>query len=324
MDQRKLIRLGNSSFAIALPKEWVDRAGLKKGDAIFITPNSNGELIIQPRYKGANGEKKVVLNLENKTDKEIEKEISSAYVKDYNLFELRGFGKERKNHIEHLLKSLISLEIIEKNKDLIVAKDFFDFNEINLENFLRRIDNSMRNMFEETEILIKKGLVSTKELKEIYEIDWDINRLYFLIYRVFIKGLNNPAFLSTIKIDCITLLKNWQIAVNIEEAGDELKRVCKLLNRGVELKEKEKIFGLFLEAKKAYVQALLGYYNKDSALSRKVSLCKNEQVKKCEELSRSKEVIVAQIAEKFKHIFSSIHDMSELILYTINENGRKE
>ena len=36
MEQRKLIKLGNSSFALALPKEWVDKSGLKKGDNIFV------------------------------------------------------------------------------------------------------------------------------------------------------------------------------------------------------------------------------------------------------------------------------------------------
>lgn len=323
MDQRKLIRLGNSSFAIALPKEWVEKAGLKKGDNIFIMPNSSGELIIQPNYQGNNGEKRIVLNFENKTNKEIEKEISSAYIKDYNLFEIKGLDKDRRKDVEYLLKSLISLEVIEKNKDSIIAKDFFDFSEINLENFLRRIDNSIRNMFEETEILIKKGIVSNKELKEIYEIDWDINRIYFLIYRVFLKGLNNPAFLNTLKIDSLTLLNSWQIAINIEEAGDELKRVCKLMNRDGEVKEKEKIFELFSEAKKSYTEALLGYYNKDESLSKKVSIYKDSQINKCDEISRSKEVAVAQIAEKFKHIFSSIHKISELILYTLTENGKR-
>ena len=57
---------------------------------------------------------------------------------------------------------MISFEIIEKNKESIIAKDFFDVKEANLENFLRRIDNSLRNMFEEVEVYFKKGEVSNK------------------------------------------------------------------------------------------------------------------------------------------------------------------
>ena len=36
MEQRKLIKLGNSSFAIALPKDWIEKSGLKKGESIFV------------------------------------------------------------------------------------------------------------------------------------------------------------------------------------------------------------------------------------------------------------------------------------------------
>lgn len=316
MDQRKLIKLGNSSFAIALPKQWVDKAGLKKGDNIFITPNSNGELIIQPTYHGDNQDKKIVLNTENKSDEEIEREISSAYVRGNNIFELTGINDKNKALVEHLLKSLISLEIIEKNKSSIVAKDFFDLNEINLENFLRRADNSLRNMFEEVEVLLRKKSISDKELKDIYNIDWDINRLYFLIYRIFIKSLGNPSLLSTLKIDSLTILNSWQIAINIGKMGDEVKGICKLINRDGELKEKEKILSLFLAAKKIYLEVLLSYYNKDSALAQKTTFYWKEQIKKCDELSKNKNVITIQIAEKFEHFFSYIHEMSKLVLYT--------
>jgi len=323
MDQRKLIKLGNSSFAIALPKDWVDKAGLKKGDNIFITPNSNGELIIQSKYQGNSRNNKIVLNIENKSDKEIEREISSAYVRGFNVLELIGINEKKKDFIDGLLKSLISLEIVEKNKDSLIVKDFFDLNEVNIESFLRRTDNSMRNMFEEMEVLLKKGSVSDKELKEIDEIDWDINRLYFLIYRVFIKSLENPALLSTLKIDSLNVLDSWQMAISIGKIGDELKGVCKLVNREKKLKEKEKILSLFLDTKKIYLEALLSYYNKDLELAKKVISFREEQIKKYEELSRNKDIAVSQIAEKFEHIFSCVHEASKLILYTTNQNGGK-
>ncbi len=323
MDQRKLIKLGNSSFAIALPKQWVSKAGLKKGDNIFITPNSNGELIVQSKYHGDKNDKKIIINLKNKSEEEIKREISSAYVRGNNFFEITEIDGKKKAFVEHLLKSLISLEIIEKNKTSIVAKDFFDLNEINLENFLRRIDNSLRNMFEEVELVLKNGSLSDKKLKEIYEIDWDINRLYFLIYRVFIKSLGNPTLLSTLKIDCLNVLDSWQIAVNIGKVGDEIKRICKLLNHDKDLKGKGKVLSLFLDVKKIYLETVLSYYDKDLELAKKVSLYRTDQLKKCAELAKGKNILLIQIAEKFEIIFSSIHEISKLIIYTINQDGIK-
>lgn len=321
MDQRKLIKLGNSSFAIALPKQWVDKSGLKKGDNVFISPNSNGELIIQPRYGGDIEEKEITLNFENKMDKEMEREISSAYIKDYNIFKIIGLNNNnKKEYVEHLLKSLISLEIIEKNKSSIVAKDFFDLSETNLRSFLRRGDNSLRNMFEEVETLLRKGTISDKELKEIYKIDWDINRLYFLVYRIFIKSLKNPSLLNTLKIDSLTLLDAWQITVSIGKIGDNIKDICKLINHNKNIKELETISRLFLDAKDIYLETLLAYYNQDVSLAKKMNSYREEKIKKCEALAKNKDFNVMQIAEKFEHLFASIHELSKLILYAMAQN----
>ncbi|MBS3134491.1 AbrB/MazE/SpoVT family DNA-binding domain-containing protein, partial [Candidatus Woesearchaeota archaeon] len=49
MEHRNLIKFGNSSFVISLPKDWIDRNKLKKGDAIFIEQNGSENLIIIPK-----------------------------------------------------------------------------------------------------------------------------------------------------------------------------------------------------------------------------------------------------------------------------------
>lgn len=74
MEQRKLIRLGNSSFAIALPKDWVDKSGLKKGDGIFVERNSNGGLTIEASYNKESARKEAIPDLKDK-DEAREKEI---------------------------------------------------------------------------------------------------------------------------------------------------------------------------------------------------------------------------------------------------------
>ena len=57
MERRKLIKLGNSSYAIALPKSWVTKSGLKKGDEIFVIKNSNGELVLTSLPQKTNEQK---------------------------------------------------------------------------------------------------------------------------------------------------------------------------------------------------------------------------------------------------------------------------
>jgi phosphate uptake regulator len=48
MEQRKLIALGKSSYAITLPKDWVDRNSLEKGDFISVLMNRVALLLFTP------------------------------------------------------------------------------------------------------------------------------------------------------------------------------------------------------------------------------------------------------------------------------------
>lgn len=48
MEQRKLITLGKSSYAITLPKDWVTRNQLEKGDMISVVVQRDGSLGVNP------------------------------------------------------------------------------------------------------------------------------------------------------------------------------------------------------------------------------------------------------------------------------------
>ena len=183
MNQRKLIKLGNSSYAIALPKDWVDKSGLGKGDNVFITPNSNGELIVQPTFKKIDHDKEMTLNLEDKKERDINREIIASYINGGNLFNINA-NKKDLHFVKEVLKDLFGVEIIESKQTSIVAKELIDVNSISIESITRRIDNSVRNIFETLEPCIKKGLVTKKECQEIINADKDVNRFYFLLWRL--------------------------------------------------------------------------------------------------------------------------------------------
>ena len=44
--ERKLLKIGTASHGVILPKEWVERMGLKKGDKIIIGVNTDENLTL--------------------------------------------------------------------------------------------------------------------------------------------------------------------------------------------------------------------------------------------------------------------------------------
>jgi len=322
MDQRKLIKLGNSSYAIALPKDWVDKSGLGKGDNVFITPNSNGELIVQSNYKKTNQVKELILNLEGKKEREINREIIASYINGGTLLNI-NLNKKDLGFVKDVLKDLFGVEIIESKPTSIIAKEMIDMNSISIGSITRRIDNSVRNIFELLEPCIKKGSATNKEYNEIFIADKDVNRLFFLLWRIMIIGVDNPSVLNTLNADSTSLVYSWLTGMNIEKIGDDLKKITEILSENKLKKDEiEFVEKLFNKAKENFINSLNSYHLRDKNLAFDVTKNKGEFQDLCSNV-KSRDAI-KEICHLFSKIHSNIHYISKYVLYFIKENYRKD
>lgn len=317
MEQRKLIRLGNSSFAIALPKNWIEKSGLKKGENIFIQQNSNGELIVSSEFKKINGEKRIDIDLGNKDIYSLNKEVAAAYVKGYDLIYFTGKRDRRKiEEIKEITKSMISIEIVDNNEEFTIAKDFFNFNEINQANFIKRIDNNIKEMFSLLIEAIKNKNFSQHKIKEIEEIDKDINKFYLLHSRLMFKGLDNPSILSTLRLNSVELFNNWWVCFNLESIGDSLKSILFVLkNSKIDNKQVNLIVSLVSEIQKIYNKTMESVYKGDKEIAIEVSKEMQKILNECEKVLKSNENVLIQITDKLKEIESACYQNAKIILY---------
>jgi phosphate uptake regulator len=316
MDQRKLIRLGNSSFAIALPKDWIEKSGLKKGDNIFITKNSSGELIIAPEFKGINGKKEIEIDLKGKKFPELWTEITADYVKGYT--SIRFINKKKKESadiIKKAIQSLLGFEIVENTKEQIIVKDFFNIEEINLQNFVRRIDNNIREMIDYI-IEYKTNKITSSNLTEIINADKDINKFYLLMSRIFYHGLDNPAMLNMLKTNAEILFMDWWLSFNLEHIGDEIKSIANILkNSKISAKDSEKISFLSSEVKDIYTKSMESFYKKDKNLALESSKKGKKIWEELNKESKSDDPIISKIAMRLKEIETSSYQNTKLIAY---------
>jgi len=318
MEQRKLIRLGNSSFAIALPKNWVVKAGLKKGDNIFITPNSNGELIVQPSRGGINGERKIEINIEEKDGLTLRREIVSCYINGYNLFHIKGKkSREISDGIKKAIDGLVGMEIIKNESEEIIAKDLFNMEEMDISNFVRRIDNNLREMFD---ILIEgfnKRKITQIQLSDIIGADADINKFHLLISRILSIGVDNPSVLTGLKIESLSLVNNWWFSFNLEHIGDEIKSVIKTIkNETLDENEYEKFIRLLVKLREVYNNSLEFFYSKE--FSKEKALEYTGVGKKVwnefDKLTLNKKSVIARLAMRLKDIENSIFQNIKMVL----------
>ena len=61
MHIRRLVKAGHASHTVSLPKSWLKKNNLSRGDTIYITEKSDKELAVSPKVEEAKLEKKEML-----------------------------------------------------------------------------------------------------------------------------------------------------------------------------------------------------------------------------------------------------------------------
>ncbi len=309
MNERNLIRLGKSSYAISLPIDWIKKAGLDKGDKVSLIENSNGEMIISTEFVNpGKSKKKTEINVKEKYGEEIARDIISAYINGNKIIKVQG-GKKGLRMAQSIAKKFLNLEIVKKENGEAIFEDLIDVNNIDIKKFLKRMDNNIKEI-----LFILKEVTEGREdirygLSEFEEIDKDINKCYFLIWRLMNQGINNPAMQTSMEITPKDFVNTFWIAYNIEHIGDEVKNLPKKprLYKNEILKE---ILDLIISNHEESIKAFL---KKEKSLAKNVIMKKKKVMSLCNKLS-DKEGFGA-IAEMLRRIALNIHNNSKLIFY---------
>ena len=75
MEFRKLIRFGKNSYVISIPKPWVEKNKLKKGDTIYINENLDGlQINVREKKKISEQIRAIIINTKAKALNQIQTE----------------------------------------------------------------------------------------------------------------------------------------------------------------------------------------------------------------------------------------------------------
>mgnify|MGYP001191677169 CR=1 FL=1 len=78
-EARRLIKFGNSSHVLSIPKDWIDKNRLVKGDLVFLDENEFGQLILSPDQKKIERvDRGISFCIDNKEEDQIKREIISS------------------------------------------------------------------------------------------------------------------------------------------------------------------------------------------------------------------------------------------------------
>ena len=306
---RKLIKFGNSSFVVSLPNKWVKMNKLEKGATVNLHENGNNELILSLQGQVAEEKlKEITLDLKGKDEKEIQREIVSSYIYGYDVINVKGFTDNLRT-VRNVIYSLIGLEIVEQDKNVLVVKSLLSLEDISIEKYVRRIDMVIRSMMEETLSRHKENMYS-----HLKDRDRDVNRLTYLLLRVIKCCIDNPRLAQSKNYPLIELFRTWSLLSNLEGIGDECKRISRLYSKTKGKHAMQREFEIiFKNLHHFYIDMITAYYKQDKTQAYNLASQNNNLFNFYETLlEKSSSIYEVSLIEKFKNMASNIKGISRL------------
>ncbi|MBW2982050.1 phosphate uptake regulator PhoU [Candidatus Woesearchaeota archaeon] len=309
---RKLISFGKTSYVLSLPKEWVLKNKLNKGDLITIDEDE-GNLVLSSKTTEKKAEpKETSMEIDGKNIIQIKREIVQAYVNNFNILRISGEElKDKAKDVRDILQNLMALEIMEQTAKKIVVKDFMDMDRISIRNLIRRIDIITRAM-----MIDSKNTLKEDNYDSICHRDEDVNRLTFLVFRAVRYALESPTGLKAYGMSIFDLLRHWEMASSLEKIADGTKRIArnfKKMKIGPNLAKQ--IADLCSETEKKYLGTMKAYYNNDIELIFKISDNTRPLLERCNkfiEKNRDK-YLIENTMENLKQMIVHTNDIARFI-----------
>lgn len=311
MDIRTLVKSGKASYTVAIPKHWIEKNKLKKGDKLYIDEKSDHEILISTHHmKAPSQAREVVINVDNKKCHVICRELITAYLNPHNLIILKG--KDLPKHVECIkseIAGLFALEVIDESSTKLVADSFLDIRTVSVDKLIRRIDNITRSMMLDT-----AKLATGEDNHEIIcNRDYDVNRIGFLILKILKAAFTDPSVKKALNLTNLDVLGLWEMQIQIEKIADHTKRIARLLSslkkkKHPDLAELQKILDRVYSD---YCKTMTLFYNRKLDCS--VMVKRNDIIDMCDDyFAKHKNGEISRITAQILGMLSHMVDIHRL------------
>ncbi len=228
METRKILMVGQKSFAISLPKEWILQNNLKLKDTIFLKRNSLNELVLVPYLKEKEIPKIYSYNIDE--IKNLQQFLVFSYVKNINhiKFFSKNISYDKIIEIKKTLMYLDGYQVISEDDKSVEIQFIYKEIELNIQKIILRMNFLINILFE---------TVKKKDIIMIEEIENNIDKLYHLARRIVMMCINDIKICEQNKIySKEDILFYSAISKKLEHIGDYIYAI-----RELELSETEDI-----------------------------------------------------------------------------------
>ncbi len=283
MEERRIVKSGNSSFIVSLPIAWVNKNKLEKGSTVLVEENEVGDLVIAKReHEKPGGESTKTLNIDGKSAEKIIYEIFQNYIQSYQNIIIEGSSiPVHLLRIKAIVQDCIGLEIIEQSKKNIIIKNFTTNDDgLSPRALIRKMTLGIGEMFKLIGKFKKEGL-SKDEINELQELVEQNNRIYLLARKTILRAIEHPEYIRTIQTTYHQLTKDKVVATSFYQMMFSLHALSNVMLFIEHTKKDAAHFREVLDSLKSDYESLLSNlrYKDASSLSNLYERCLKNTVK---------------------------------------------
>jgi len=227
MEQRKIMALGKSSRVISLPKTWLKRNNIDKGDRVSLYVQRDGSLVVHPAADVREDVRKIHLYVEvDESQDSIIRRIIGSYLNGYSLIKLSSkkiFNAGQQKAIRQIASTLYMM-IIESEASSIELETLIDESKASMSSGIERMHmitysmcrdilSSMRNWDE--------GLA-----KSVVSLEDDVDQLMYFLLRLIRGTAISPSLASQLGLDMLDCLDYQTLVHRIERIADHATNIA--------------------------------------------------------------------------------------------------
>jgi len=225
---RKAIEMGEGTILVSLPKDWVKKNGVKKGDTLAVEELSPGKLMVRPFHGEESEPKQIAIEYTGEDFGQVANAVTGAYLLGYNIIKLVGtkvITREDRAGIKETIGRLVGLEIMDEDAKRMTMQFLLEPTAIIPERIVLRMSGLLDGMLKDMTEALAKG--DAKLLSLVGERDDEVDRLYFLLVRAIRDAIMRPEVAESYGLSPVDVLDYRVLASFLESEGDTIAELSK-------------------------------------------------------------------------------------------------
>ncbi|MFB6139325.1 MAG: PhoU domain-containing protein [Halosimplex sp.] len=225
METRKVQVTGGSTYTVSLPKDWATANDVSAGSVVEFHSEED-VLLLSP--KSENEREEGSIDIDGLEGDQLTRAVMTMYVSGFDVinFEAPRVTAGQRRTIREATQGLVGLEVIEETGDRVVLQDLLDSSELSVHNAITRMRLVSMTMLSDA---VTALLEDDDELAhDVIERDDDVDRLWYMVSRVFRTVLRNPAAASEIGFPRETVFDYQSSARQLERIADHATKIASI------------------------------------------------------------------------------------------------